>query len=44
MIIFHPSQCFFQMIFEGINTVENTVVKLLFPQIIPYMLDRCVFR
>lgn len=31
MIIFHLVQCFFQVIFEGINTVENSVMKFLFP-------------
>jgi hypothetical protein len=27
MIMLHIVQCFFQVIFEGINTVENSVVK-----------------
>ena len=38
MIILHVVQCFFQVIFEGINTVKNSVMKFLFPQIIPDML------
>jgi hypothetical protein len=38
MIMLHIVQCFFQVIFEGINTVENFVVKFLFSQIVPDML------
>jgi hypothetical protein len=44
VIILHLAQCFFQVIFEGINTVENSVMKLLFPQIIPDMLHGIEFR
>ena len=40
----HIVQCFFQVIFEGINTVENSVVKFLFPQIIPDMLHGVELR
>ena len=44
MIMFHIMQCFFQVIFEGINTVENAVVKFLFPQIVPDMLHGVELR
>ena len=44
MIMLHIVQCFFQMIFERINTVENSVVKFLFPQIVPDMLHGVEFR
>jgi len=44
MIMLHIVQCFFQVIFEGINTVENPVVKFLFPQIIPDMLHGVELR
>jgi hypothetical protein len=44
MIMLHIVQCFFQMIFERINTVKNSVVKFLFPQIIPDMLHGVELR
>ena len=44
MIMLHIVQCFFQVIFEGINTVENSVVKFLFPQIVPDMLHGVELR
>ncbi len=44
MIMLHIVQCFFQVIFKGINTVENPVVKFLFPQIIPDMLHGVELR
>ena len=44
MIMLHIVQCFFQVIFEGINTVENSVVKFLFPQIVPDVLHWVEFR
>jgi len=44
MIMLHIVQCFFQVIFDGINTVENSVVKFLFPQIVPDMLHGIELR
>ena len=44
MIILQIVQRLFQVIFEGINTVENAVVKFLFPQIVPDMLHGVELR
>jgi hypothetical protein len=39
MVTLHFIQGFFQVVFERIYAVENTVVKFLFPQFVPDMLD-----
>ena len=44
MVMLHIVQCFFKVIFEGIKTVENSVVKFLFPQIVPDVLHRVKLR
>jgi len=41
--LFHINKIL-QVILEGINTVENSVVKFLFPQIVPDMLHGVELR
>ena len=44
MVMPEVSERLLKMIFEGVQTVEDTVEKTLLPQFIPHMSDRIEFR
>ena len=44
MVSFHVTESNLQMVFEGVDAIENPVMERLFAQVIPEVLDRIEFR